>query len=74
MCNCIMMGNVKIIDGIIFIDNEEITDLPDKLRRALNSNNFDCSISKKGTTIINEYEYKNGKFKKTLRAWIKYKF
>lgn len=74
MCNCIMIGNIKIIDSIVFIDNKEIVDLPDKLRHDLNGNNFNCNINKKGILTINEYEYKNGSFKKTIKSWLKYKF
>lgn len=61
-------GNVVIIDNNqVTINGERVPDLP--LRKGGNSIT-QCN----GKLFINKYEYKNGKWKRTLRALYHYYF
>lgn len=72
MCNCIMIGDIKIIDGIVFVGDKELIGLPNDLLDKLRKGDFKCTIHK-GKLFLEEYEYKDGEFKKTLKAWIRYR-
>lgn len=70
MCDCIIISkDIKLIGNTVFIGDKEISDLPKELRDLLENEKPKITINSV-RLMINEWEYKNGKFKKTLRGYI----
>ena len=70
MCDCIIISkDIKIIDNCIFIGGEEICGIPAELKQLLISGKPKITINSV-KVFINEWELKNGKFKKTFRGYI----
>lgn len=72
LCDYIFIGNrIRIDSGVLYIDNKLIDNVPNDLKSDILKGNL--YIQQKGNkTIINNYEYNEGKFKKTIYACIKY--
>lgn len=71
MCDCIIMGRFKIIDGLVFVDNIEVKDIPSDLRKKLFSGKVKYK-EMKNRIFVDKYEFINGEFKKTVRALLVY--
>lgn len=70
MCDCtILSRNIKLIGNSIFIGDKEIKDLPKELKERLEHRKPKITVNSV-KIIIDEWEYKDGKFKKTLRGYI----
>lgn len=70
MCDCtILSKNIKLIENTIFIGDKEITNLPKELENLLRNGKPKITINSVNI-IIDEWEYKDGKFRKTLRGYI----
>lgn len=70
MCDCIIIGQgVKLIGNSIFIGDMEIKKLPDALLTKLTKGNPKITI-KESSIMIDEWEFKDGSFKKTIRGYI----
>lgn len=70
MCDCtILSRNIKLIGNSIFIGDKEIKDLPKELKGRLEHGKPKITVNSV-KIIIDEWEYKDGKFKKTLRGYI----
>lgn len=73
MCDCTVLSkNIKLIGNTIFIGDKEITNLPKELENLLRNGKPKITVNSVNI-IIDEWEYKDGKFKKTLRGYI-YKY
>lgn len=70
MCDCpVLSKNIKLIGNTIFIGDKEITNLPKELENLLRNGKPKITVNSVNI-IIDEWEYKDGKFKKTLRGYI----
>lgn len=70
MCDCIIINkNIKIIGKCIFIGDIEICGIPKELEKLLISGKLKITVDST-KLLINEWEYKNGSFKKTVRGYI----
>ena len=70
MCDCIIISkDIKIIDNCVFIGEKEICGIPPELRKLLISGKPKITANS-AKVFINEWELKNGKFKKTFRGYI----
>lgn len=70
MCDCIIISkDIKIIDNCIFIGEKEICGIPAELKKLLISGKPKITANS-AKVFINEWEFKNGKFKKTFRGYI----
>lgn len=58
--DCDIIGGAVIINGRVIVDGVELPKPPTKCRNTTIINN---------KVFIDGYEFKNGKWKKTLRAW-----
>ena len=68
MCDCTVLSkNIKLIGNTIFIGDKEITNLPKELENLLRNGKPKITVNSVNI-IIDEWEYKDGKFKKTLRG------
>ena len=70
MCDCIIISkDIKIIDNCIYIGGKEICDIPKELERLLISGKPKITANS-AKIFIDEWEFKNGEFKKTFRGYI----
>ena len=70
MCYCIIINkDIKIIGKCIFIGDIEICGIPKELEKLLISGKLKITVDST-KLLINEWEYKNGSFKKTVRGYI----
>ena len=70
MCDCIIISkDIKIINNCVFIGDKEICGIPAELKQLLISGNPKITINSV-KVFINEWELKNGKFKKTFRGYV----
>lgn len=70
MCDCIIISkDIKIIDNCVFIGEKEIGRIPTELRNLLISGKPKITVNS-AKVFINEWELKNGEFKKTFRGYI----
>jgi hypothetical protein len=70
MCDCIIINkDIKIIGKCIFIGDIEICGIPKELEKLLISGKLKITVDST-KLLINEWEYKNGSFKKTVRGYI----
>lgn len=70
MCDCIIISkDIKIIDNCVFIGEKEICGIPAELKKLLISEKPKITANS-AKVFINEWELKNGKFKKTFRGYI----
>lgn len=70
MCDCIIINkNIKIIGKCIFIGDIEVCGIPKELEKLLISGKLKITVDST-KLLINEWEYKNGSFKKTVRGYI----
>lgn len=70
MCDCIIINQyIKIMDNYIYVGNEKLCCIPYELRTLLIKGSPKITINSV-RILINEWEYKNGKFNKTLRGYI----
>ena len=64
MCDCTVLSkNIKLIGNTIFIGDKEITNLPKELENLLRNGKPKITVNSVNI-IIDEWEYKDGKFKK----------
>ena len=73
MCDCIIMGMLSTIDGRISVNGTEVSGIPSDLYGKIISGRFYYKELGREHFIADIYEYKKGKFKKTLKARI-YRF
>ena len=70
MCDCFIINNrLKIIDDCIYVDNIKICGLPFQLKELLVNGKSKIKINN-GHIFINEWEFKDGEFKKTFKGYI----
>ena len=70
MCDCIIISkDIKIIGNCILIGDVEVCGIPKELEELLISGKPKITVDST-KLLINEWEYKNGSFRKTLRGYV----
>lgn len=70
MCNCIIISkDIKLIGNDIFIGDKEIDGLPIELVDLL-TNRYPKITIKGSKIIIDEWQYKDGRFQKTIKGYL----
>lgn len=70
MCEAIYIGDIMVIEGSMYINGKYIKEVPYEIISSIYKPGFYYRHIKNDYYIIENYEYRNGEFKQTLRAKI----